>query len=61
MRRTLSLLSMGLQMWASNAAFISASASSCEILLDLNLELQPSQIPMGGRGGFTILSLRFCI
>lgn len=45
----------------SNAALISASASPCEILQDLNLELQPGQIPMGVRGGFTLLSLRFCI
>ena len=44
-----------------NAALISFSASDCETLLDLNWELQRSQIPIAGSGGFTIRSLRFCM
>jgi hypothetical protein len=53
--------SIVLHSWAPNAALISASASSWEVLLDLNRRLQCSQIPIAGRGGFIILSFRFCI
>jgi hypothetical protein len=31
------------------------------MLLDRNCELQRSQMPIGGSGGFTILSLRGCM
>jgi hypothetical protein len=57
----LSLLSIGLHLWPSNAASIPFSASSCKTLLDLNWEFQRSQMPIAGSGGYTIRSLRFCM
>jgi hypothetical protein len=40
---------------------ISVSASDCETLLDRNWQLQRSQMPIGGSGGLTILSLPGCM
>ncbi len=60
-RWALWLLSVSLHSWSSNAALISFSTSSCERLLDLKCELQASQMPMAGSGGFTMRSLRVCM
>jgi hypothetical protein len=53
-RRAFWLPSIGLHLWASNAALISFSAP-------LNCELQRSQTPSSDGVRFTILSFRFSI